>query len=180
MDYLLSAIDGSSSSVRWTKFVDILNRKGMGCIFTETYEYKATDLYIKCMAQYMFVYFLIIGYQYVAKALSGEEVNSDAYRRYKNLLGPLKMDFVERVNPNHLLCLLESQEKIIEWSDIEHINAEMGNKGAMAGMIVLLDRIWRKSENWYTSFLKVLCLKEYTYFVERLDRQFALGRKKSI
>lgn len=90
------------------------------------------------------------------------------------------MDLVERVNPNDLLCFLEGQEKIIEQSDTEHIKAEMVNKGPMAGMIVLLDRIWRKSENWYTSFLKVLCLKEYTYFVERLDRQFALGRKKSI
>uniref|UniRef100_K1QR25 Interferon-induced helicase C domain-containing protein 1 n=1 Tax=Magallana gigas TaxID=29159 RepID=K1QR25_MAGGI len=141
MDYLLSAIDGSSSSDRWTKFVDILNRKG---------------------------------YQYVAKAISGEEVNSDAYRRYKNLLGPLKMDLVEKVNPNDLLCLLESQEKIIEQSDTEHIKAEMVNKGPMAGMIVLLDRIWRKSENWYTSFLNVLCITQYTHLVEKIDPVFAL------
>lgn len=49
MDYFLFVIDGSSSSVRWIKFVDILNCKGMGCIFIEIYEYKVIDLYIKCM-----------------------------------------------------------------------------------------------------------------------------------
>lgn len=128
------------------------------------------------MAQYLYVYSLIIGYQYVAKALSGEEVNSDVYRKYKNFLGPLKMDLVERVNPNHLLCLLDSQEKIIEQSDTEHIKAEMNNKGPMAGMIVLLDRIWRKSENWYTSFLKVLCLTKYKHLVEKIDPVFASSR----
>lgn len=116
----------------------------------------------------------------MAKALRGEEVNNDVYKKYKTFLSPLRMDLVEKINPNDLLDLLESQEKVIERSDTEHIRAEMENNGPMAGMIVLLDRIWRKSENWYTSFLKVLCLKEYTYFVERLDRQFALGRKKSI
>lgn len=179
MDYLLSAIDGSSSSDRWTKFVDILNRKGMCCIFTISFS--GTRMNIKQLICILSIchnicIFLIIGYQYVAKVISGEEVNSNAYRRYKNLLGPLKMDLVERVNPNDLLCFLEGQEKIIEQSDTEHIKAEMVNKGAMAGMIVLLDRIWRKSENWYTSFLKVLCQKEYNDLVEKIDPVFALGR----
>lgn len=46
----------------------------------------------------------------------------------------------------------------------------MENNGFMVGMIVFLDRIWRKFENWYILFFKVLCLKEYIYFVERFDR----------
>nr|NP_001292234.1 probable ATP-dependent RNA helicase DHX58 [Crassostrea gigas]AGQ42556.1 retinoic acid-inducible protein 1 [Crassostrea gigas] len=144
MKVLLSFIDRSEANDKWTKFVEILDKKG---------------------------------YQYVAKALRGEKVNSDVYKKYINLLSPLRMDLVEKINPNDLLDLLESQEKVIEQSDTEHIKAEMENNGPMAGMIVLLDRIWRKSENWYTSFLKVLCLKEYTYFVERLDRQFALDEE---
>lgn len=83
---------------------------------------------------------------------------------------------MEKINPTDLLDQLESQENIIEQSDTEHIKAEMRNKGRMAGMIVLLDRIWRKSENWYTSFLKVLCQTKYKDLVEKIDPVFALGR----
>lgn len=108
MDYFLFVIDGSSSSVRWIIFVDILNCKGMGCIFIEIYEYKVIDLYIKCMVYYMFVYFLIIGYQYVVKVFRGEEVNSDVYKKYKNFFLFVRMDLVEKINLNDLLDLLES------------------------------------------------------------------------
>lgn len=111
----------------------------------------------------------------MAKALSGKEVDSDVYRKYKNILTPLKLDLIERLNPEDLLYLLERKEKIIEQSDTEHINAEMGSKGRMAGMIVLLDRIWRKSEKWYTSFLKVLCQRESKDLAEKMDPEFVLG-----
>ncbi|XP_065940807.1 antiviral innate immune response receptor RIG-I-like isoform X2 [Magallana gigas] len=145
MKVLLSVLEGSSVNDKWTRFVEILEKKG---------------------------------YQYVAKALRGEEVNRDVYKKYKNLLSPLKIDLVEKINPTDLLHLLESQENIIEQSDTEHIKAEMRNKGRMAGMIVLLDRIWRKSENWYTSFLKVLCQNKYKHLVEKMDPEFALEWNK--
>lgn len=141
MKVLLSVLEGSSVNDKWTRFVEILEKKG---------------------------------YQYVAKALRGEEINRDVYKKYKNLLSPLKIDLVEKINPTDLLDQLESQENIIEQSDTEHIKAEMRNKGRMAGMIVLLDRIWRKSENWYTSFLKVLCQNKYKHLVEKMDPEFAL------
>lgn len=146
MKILLSAIEGSSAHDKWTRFVEILEKKG---------------------------------YQYVAKALQGEKVKRDVYYRNKNLLSILKLNLVEKINPNDLLDLLEGEEKIIEQADTEHIKAEMGNKGRIAGMIVLLDRIWRKSENWYPSFLNVLCLKNYKYLVEKIDSNFAIEWEKN-
>lgn len=112
----------------------------------------------------------------MAKALRGEEVNSDVFKKYTRLLEPHKMNLVERLNPEDLLVTLETQKRVITTTDREQIEAEMKNKGPMAGTIVLLDRIWRRFENWYRAFLDVLCQKEYKYLVEEIDDEFAEGR----
>ncbi|XP_048727213.2 ATP-dependent RNA helicase DHX58-like isoform X9 [Ostrea edulis] len=147
MEDLLHTIEDSSHGEKWTKFVNIVERKG---------------------------------YEYVAKALRGEEVNSDVFKKYTRLLEPHKMNLVERLNPEDLLVTLETQKRVITTTDREQIKAEMKNKGPMAGTIVLLDRIWRRFENWYRAFLDVLCQKEYKYLVEEIDDEFAEEWDKKI
>lgn len=114
------------------------------------------------------------GYRYISKALKGEEVSKNAYYMYKKVLMKNKMHLIEKLNPDELLPLLKS-EGIIDQKDVENIQAEQANKGPMAATIVLLDRIWRKKENWFTSFLIVLINMEYSNIVEKIDPIFFEG-----
>ena len=113
------------------------------------------------------------GYRYISEALKGKKVLEDAYYKYKKVLMKNKMHLIEKLNPEELLPLLKS-EGIIDQKD-ENIQAEQANKGPMAATIVLLDRIWRKKENWFTSFLTVLINMEYSYIVEKIDPTFFEG-----
>ena len=117
----------------------------------------------------------LLGYKYMSKALKGEEVSKDVYQKYKKFLMKNKMHLIDKLNPDELLHLLKSEEGIIDQEDVEHIQAEQTNKGAMAATIVLLDRIWRKRENWFESFLRVLLKMEYSYIVEEIDPAFFKG-----
>mgnify|MGYP003690231331 CR=1 FL=1 len=117
----------------------------------------------------------LLGYKYMSKALKGEEVSKDVYQKYKKILMKNKMHLIDKLNPDELLHLLKSEEGIIDQEDVEHIQAEQTNKGAMAATIVLLDRIWRKRENWFESFLRVLLKMEYSYIVEEIDPAFFKG-----
>ena len=86
-----------------------------------------------------------------------------------------KTTHIFKLNPDDLLDLLSSEEGIIDQKDVEHIKAEQTKKGQTAATIVLLDRIWRKRENWFTSFLTVLQNKEYGYIVQEIDPTFFKG-----
>nr|XP_022339462.1 probable ATP-dependent RNA helicase DDX58 isoform X2 [Crassostrea virginica] len=112
------------------------------------------------------------GYKYVSKALKGGEVSKDVYQKYRKMLRMNKTTHIFKLNPDDLLDLLSSEEGIIDQKDVEHIKAEQTKKGQTAATIVLLDRIWRKRENWFTSFLTVLQNKEYGYIVQEIDPTF--------
>ncbi|XP_061175548.1 antiviral innate immune response receptor RIG-I-like isoform X1 [Saccostrea echinata] len=139
MEELLFFIEGSSHNEKWTKLVDIIEKKG---------------------------------YKYVAKALRGQRVKSDAYKKFTKILQQHKMDLVQNIDPSQIWVKLESLF-IIEVTDREEIEAEMRNKGPMSAMLVLLDRIWRRDDNWYHVFLEALCEKGYKYIVEEIDDEFA-------
>ncbi|XP_062594929.1 ATP-dependent RNA helicase DHX58-like [Saccostrea cucullata] len=119
-----------------------------------------------------------MGYEYVAKALRGEEVKRDAYEKFRKILQPYTMKLVENLDPSDLLPDLVSQG-IITFSDREHINTESNRNGNMAAIIVLLDRIWRKKENWYHSFLGVLCKQNYKNIAEEIDEEFVKEWEKT-
>ncbi|XP_062594919.1 ATP-dependent RNA helicase DHX58-like [Saccostrea cucullata] len=139
MEELLVFIEGSSYNEKWTKLIDVIEKRG---------------------------------YKYVAKALRGQGVKSDAYKKFTKILQQHKMDLVQNIDPSQVWVKLESRY-IIEMTDREEIEAEMRNKGPKSAMLVLLDRIWRRDDNWYHVFLEELCEKEYKYIVEEIDDEFA-------
>ena len=112
----------------------------------------------------------------MSKALKGGEVSKDVYQKYRKMLRMNKTTHILKLNPDDLLDLLSSEEGIIDQKDVEHIKAEQTKKGQTAATIVLLDRIWRKRENWFTSFLTVLQNKEYGYIVQQIDPTFFKGK----
>jgi hypothetical protein len=108
----------------------------------------------------------------VARALRGGEVKSDVFKKYRKLLLRHNFKLIHKLDPNELLPDLSSRGLLID-IDVQEIQAEMSNHGKIAGTTVLLDRVWRRHEDWYHILLEVMCFAGHYTVVENMDFEFA-------
>ena len=105
------------------------------------------------------------GYQYIAAALKGSEFPRDVFAK-KNVLTAHK-NILERINPKELVPEL-NRRKVINDSDTQHIITSEKNDGPKEAVGILLDRVWRRHENWYAEFLDVLS-ENYSHICKQMD-----------
>ena len=112
--------------------------------------------------------FCILDYQFVAKALSGEEIDEQVFEQQSTLLELFAEELIKTLKPLEILPHLSTRGLINEM-DTQEISAEARNQGDIAAMIVLIDRIGKKKSTWYREFLDVLCETEYQHLARLID-----------
>lgn len=109
-------------------------------------------------------------YHYLADALKGQEVPKDVFVKFRKLLMEHNVQFIGRLNPTEVLPEL-NKRKVLSDIDRENIEAEQRTQGNICATNVLLDRVWRRHQNWYEELLDVLS-NGYPDIVKGMDMDF--------